>query len=126
MFLPGGEVALLAADGPDAAARVAVRFPAGERRIACAAFPSMSGCEEDGLDGGSDDDDFRPSPDRASATVIRHAAALSPLSVRTVGVQPLVFILPHQSTLRRGVEPGTLIAVARACPAIDGPIQFLC
>lgn len=123
MALPQDEAALVADEEASATqlARPRPRPSHGDGVLPIVRQLVAAGDDEEGLQGGPDDDDFRPSPERACGLDCR-GASLWPLAVRTpgtgAGAPPLAVLLQrlHES------HPD----VTLACPAIQTSVQVLC
>jgi hypothetical protein len=122
MVLPPDEAAVV----PDDEAGLAVVAQPG-RAVATVAVLvhglTAVAPEDNELEGGPDDDDFRPSPDRACGLDFR-AAPLSPLAVRC----PAAPALPTVNFEAVSLCAGEFLAAAHTCgcPALDTAVQFLC
>ena len=120
MVLPAGESAVVADDeSREAGADLPRCASEGLRRAVCFASPLVGEFE-----GGPDDDDFRPCPDRACPHA-PGAEGLRPLAVRSVdspsaaGVGALLRLLRQRHGDRGWPEAFT-------CPALESSVQFLC
>ena len=122
MILPAGEAAVIADDEaaethfvrPDRAAFTLI--------IGVIRRVTLRDVVDDELEGGPDDDDFRPNPDRACA--LAHRAKLSPMPVRYPWAPASS---SHASLLAPAWASDRHAAVnQRGCLALESSIQFLC
>src|SRR4051812_28786161 len=122
VVLPAGEVALVVAEGapcaPSACLRPNTRQPAGDAGHLCVAEAMR---DHNALQGGPDDDDFRPSPDRACDADGQGGWPTSALGAGAPGA----FCPPSHVRLDAGGS-GTVVTFLRGRPALDSSVQFLC
>lgn len=83
---------------------------------------SLQAVNDDEVEGGPDDDDFRPCPDRACSPVVR-LFALYPMSTFCIGITTEHVLPPSVALVGAGLIPASHFGVAAA---VETSVQFLC
>jgi hypothetical protein len=118
--LPAGEVALVLVATAPARSGEWVRRPNREPADCVSQLCVTRAADDNGLQGGPDDDDFQPSPDR-TCDADGPDGSVSRLDP---GV-PAVFCTAGSPTCGASLY-ATVAGLIGGCPALDTSVQFLC